>query len=176
MYGPVQPHHHEADSEGDEVGQQVTYRTLQVLVGPARQHWYGDANHQQRHRDGKDAVAQCQKPAHVVLVILMPALPALVVVGHLRKSEALRWPAAPLTSLPGQAALRLPLQRHDLHLVHALASLVSHGFSAVSIADLIVVLDRGHVIEMGTYTNLLSAGGTYAELYRIQEAAYRWVP
>ncbi|MEO5678237.1 MAG: ABC transporter ATP-binding protein, partial [Acidimicrobiales bacterium] len=51
--------------------------------------------------------------------------------------------------------------------------LVSHRFSTVRMADLIVVLDGSRVVEVGTHLDLLAAGGQYAELYGIQAAAYR---
>jgi ATP-binding cassette subfamily B protein len=51
--------------------------------------------------------------------------------------------------------------------------LVSHRFSTVRMADLIVVLDGARVVEVGTHAELLARGGQYAELYRIQAAAYR---
>ncbi len=51
--------------------------------------------------------------------------------------------------------------------------LVSHRFSTVRMADLIVVLDGSHVAEVGSHAELLAKGGHYAELYGIQEAAYR---
>jgi ATP-binding cassette, subfamily B, bacterial len=51
--------------------------------------------------------------------------------------------------------------------------LVSHRFSTVRMADLIVVLDRSHVAEMGSHDELIARGGQYAELYGIQAAAYR---
>jgi ATP-binding cassette subfamily B protein len=51
--------------------------------------------------------------------------------------------------------------------------LVSHRFSTVRMADLIVVLDGAHVAEFGTHEELLARGGPYAELYGIQAAAYR---
>jgi ATP-binding cassette subfamily B protein len=51
--------------------------------------------------------------------------------------------------------------------------LVSHRFSTVRMADLIVVLDGARVREVGTHEALLAAGGPYSELYGIQAAAYR---
>jgi ATP-binding cassette, subfamily B, bacterial len=51
--------------------------------------------------------------------------------------------------------------------------LVSHRFSTVRMADLIVVLDGARVAEVGTHDELMARGGTYAELYGIQAAAYR---
>jgi ATP-binding cassette subfamily B protein len=51
--------------------------------------------------------------------------------------------------------------------------LVSHRFSTVRMADLIVVLDGARVVECGSHEQLLADDGTYAELYRIQAAAYR---
>jgi ATP-binding cassette subfamily B protein len=53
-----------------------------------------------------------------------------------------------------------------------LTVLVSHRFSTVRMADLIVVLDGARVAEVGTHDELLAANGTYAELYGIQAAAY----
>jgi ATP-binding cassette subfamily B protein len=51
--------------------------------------------------------------------------------------------------------------------------LVSHRFSTVRMADLIVVLDGARVAEVGTHEDLMARGGQYAELYGIQAAAYR---
>jgi ATP-binding cassette, subfamily B, bacterial len=51
--------------------------------------------------------------------------------------------------------------------------LVSHRFSTVRMADLIVVLDGSRVIEYGSHETLMSAGSTYADLYSIQATAYR---
>jgi ATP-binding cassette subfamily B protein len=51
--------------------------------------------------------------------------------------------------------------------------LVSHRFSTVRMADLIVVLDGARVVEVGSHEELMAKGGQYAELYGIQAAAYR---
>ena len=51
--------------------------------------------------------------------------------------------------------------------------LVSHRFSTVRMADLIVVLDGARLVEFGTHEELIARGGQYAELYGIQAAAYR---
>jgi ATP-binding cassette, subfamily B, bacterial len=51
--------------------------------------------------------------------------------------------------------------------------LVSHRFSTVRMADLIVVLDGSRLVEVGTHEELIAKGGQYAELYGIQAAAYR---
>jgi ATP-binding cassette subfamily B protein len=54
-----------------------------------------------------------------------------------------------------------------------LTILVSHRFSTVRMADLIVVLDGSRVAEVGSHAELMARGGQYAELYGIQAAAYR---
>jgi len=51
--------------------------------------------------------------------------------------------------------------------------LVSHRFSTVRMADLIVVLDGSHVVETGSHEELIAKRGPYSELYGIQAAAYR---
>ena len=51
--------------------------------------------------------------------------------------------------------------------------LVSHRFSTVRIADLIIVLDGARVVETGTHDALIARHGQYAQLYGIQEAGYR---
>ena len=51
--------------------------------------------------------------------------------------------------------------------------LVSHRFSTVRMADLIVVLDGAAVVEFGSHEELMARHGQYAELYNLQAAAYR---
>jgi ATP-binding cassette subfamily B protein len=53
------------------------------------------------------------------------------------------------------------------------AVLISHRFSTVRMADRIVVLRRGEVVEHGTHAALVLANGLYAELFNLQAAGYR---
>lgn len=51
--------------------------------------------------------------------------------------------------------------------------LVSHRFSTVRMADEIIVLNKNTIEEQGTHEELMEANGTYAELFSIQEKAYK---
>lgn len=51
------------------------------------------------------------------------------------------------------------------------AVVIAHRLSTVRAADLILVVEEGRVIERGTHTELLAAGGRYEELYRTQFAS-----
>lgn len=50
--------------------------------------------------------------------------------------------------------------------------IVSHRFSTVAGADLILVMDDGRLVESGSHDELLTLGEHYADLYNIQSAAY----
>lgn len=50
--------------------------------------------------------------------------------------------------------------------------LVTHRFSAVGMADMIVVLDERTIKESGSHAELLAANGLYARLYRAQAEGY----
>ena len=52
------------------------------------------------------------------------------------------------------------------------AVLISHRFSTVRMADRIIVLHEGRLIEIGTHEDLLESGGQYAELFQMQAAGY----
>ncbi|WP_299277384.1 ATP-binding cassette domain-containing protein [uncultured Georgenia sp.] len=56
------------------------------------------------------------------------------------------------------------------------AVLISHRFSSVRSADVIYVLDRGRVVEAGAHEELMAREGRYAELFRLQAAAYLDAP
>ena len=53
------------------------------------------------------------------------------------------------------------------------AMLISHRFSTVRMANRILVLDKGQVIEIGSHEELLEMGGRYAELFKLQAMGYR---
>jgi ATP-binding cassette, subfamily B, bacterial len=53
------------------------------------------------------------------------------------------------------------------------AVLISHRFSTVRMADRILVLDKGELLEMGSHEQLLSNNGRYAELFRLQAMGYQ---
>jgi ATP-binding cassette subfamily B protein len=55
----------------------------------------------------------------------------------------------------------------------AVTVLVSHRFSTVRMADLILVLRDGGICERGSHAELMAAGGLYAELFELQARAYR---
>ncbi|MGW8883773.1 ABC transporter ATP-binding protein [Streptomyces sp. NPDC055749] len=48
------------------------------------------------------------------------------------------------------------------------AVVIAHRLSTVRAADLILVVEEGRIVERGTHTELLAAGGRYEELYRTQ--------
>ena len=53
--------------------------------------------------------------------------------------------------------------------------LISHRFSTVRSADRIYVLADGRLVESGTHEELMTVGGTYAELFTLQASPYQWV-
>jgi ATP-binding cassette, subfamily B, bacterial len=54
-----------------------------------------------------------------------------------------------------------------------MAVLISHRFSTVRMADRILVLQGGELVDQGTHEVLLARGGLYAELFTLQAAGYR---
>lgn len=51
--------------------------------------------------------------------------------------------------------------------------IISHRFSTVRIADHIIVLDKGHIVEEGNHEELLRQEGQYATLFRLQAQGYQ---
>lgn len=54
-----------------------------------------------------------------------------------------------------------------------MAVLISHRFSTVRMADRILVLEGGKILEQGSHAQLVAHGGRYAELFELQAAGYR---
>jgi ATP-binding cassette subfamily B protein len=84
----------------------------------------------------------------------------------------------PTASLDAQAEHALfesyaEAARHSAARTGAVTVLVSHRLSTVRMADIIVFLDGGHVVESGSHDELLAAGGRYAELFTVQANAFR---
>jgi ATP-binding cassette subfamily B protein len=55
----------------------------------------------------------------------------------------------------------------------AITIIVSHGFSTVRMADLILVMDHRRLIEHGDHASLMTSRGTYAGLFNLKARAYR---
>jgi len=53
------------------------------------------------------------------------------------------------------------------------AVFISHRFSTVRLADRILVLENGALIENGSHQQLIALGARYAELFNLQAEAYR---
>jgi ATP-binding cassette subfamily B protein len=78
----------------------------------------------------------------------------------------------PTASLDARAEYEI-FQRFAELMSGRMAVLISHRFSTVRMADRILVLDGGRIIEQGTHEQLLALGRRYAELFELQAAGYR---
>jgi ATP-binding cassette, subfamily B, bacterial len=97
--------------------------------------------------------------------------------GLMREAPLLVVLDEPTASLdpPTEAALfaRYARTARELGAAHGtITLLVSHRFSTVRTADLIVVLEDGQVLESGSHEQLITKGGQYAELFELQARAY----
>ena len=78
----------------------------------------------------------------------------------------------PTAALDAEAEYRLFAQFREL-VQGKTALIISHRFSTVRMADHIVVLDEGQVIEAGSHAELVAQAGRYATLYEMQAGRYR---
>jgi ATP-binding cassette subfamily B protein len=81
----------------------------------------------------------------------------------------------PAASLDARAEAQLYDTFHELT-AGATTVVISHRFGCVRKAERVVVLDHGQIIEDGTHENLMSAGGRYAELFRLQAKRFEEAP
>ena len=77
----------------------------------------------------------------------------------------------PTAALDAEAEYRLFAQFREL-VQGKTALIISHRFSTVRMADHIVVLDEGRIIEAGSHAALVAQGGRYATLYEMQAGRY----
>jgi ATP-binding cassette subfamily B protein len=78
----------------------------------------------------------------------------------------------PTAALDARAEYDVFVRFNDL-MAGRMAVVISHRFSTVRMADRIVVLENGQIVEQGTHEALVKADGLYAELFAMQAAGYR---
>lgn len=78
----------------------------------------------------------------------------------------------PTASLDARSELEV-FQRFAELTSGKMALLISHRFSTVRMADRIVVLEAGQLVEEGSHSQLLTLGGRYAAMFEMQAASYR---
>jgi ATP-binding cassette subfamily B protein len=78
----------------------------------------------------------------------------------------------PTAALDARAEYEVFLRFSEL-VAGRMAILISHRFSTVRMADRIIVLQQGQLVEQGTHEDLLTRKGLYEELFRMQAAGYR---
>lgn len=78
----------------------------------------------------------------------------------------------PTASLDARAEFQVYQRFVDLT-AGKMAVLISHRFSTVRMADRILVLEQGRIVEHGSHQQLVALGGKYAELFELQAAGYR---
>ncbi|MAG36042.1 MAG: ABC transporter ATP-binding protein, partial [Dehalococcoidia bacterium] len=78
----------------------------------------------------------------------------------------------PTAALDAEAEYQLFQQFREL-VCDKTALIISHRFSTVRMADHILVLEGGHIVEAGSHNHLVAQGGRYATLYEMQASRYR---
>ncbi|MDG4787536.1 hypothetical protein O7626_16610 [Micromonospora sp. WMMD1102] len=82
----------------------------------------------------------------------------------------------PTAALDATSEYEIFQAQHAISRTHAAARgtitlIVTHRFSTIAMADLIVVLHDGEVVEQGDHQTLMEAHGRYAATYRLQQEA-----
>ena len=78
----------------------------------------------------------------------------------------------PTAALDARAEFEV-FQRFNELTTGKMALFISHRFSTVRMAERIIVLENGSISEEGSHSQLMSRGGTYAEMFELQAASYR---
>jgi ATP-binding cassette subfamily B protein len=78
----------------------------------------------------------------------------------------------PAAALDAEAEYQL-FERFREFVAGKAALLISHRFSTVRMADHILVLEGGKIVESGSHEALMARGGRYASLYEMQAGRYR---
>jgi len=78
----------------------------------------------------------------------------------------------PTASMDAEAEMQI-FERFRELTQNQIAVLISHRFSTVRMADQIVVLQHGEIVESGTHGQLVAQQGRYARLFALQAAGYR---
>jgi ATP-binding cassette subfamily B protein len=78
----------------------------------------------------------------------------------------------PTASMDAEAEVKI-FERFRERTEDQIAIVISHRFSTVRMADNIIVLDQGKIIERGSHQELLALGGRYATLFSLQAQGYR---
>ncbi|MDQ3295464.1 MAG: ABC transporter ATP-binding protein/permease, partial [Myxococcota bacterium] len=78
----------------------------------------------------------------------------------------------PTASMDAEAEMKI-FERFRELTEDKIAIVISHRFSTVRMADQIIVLDRGSIIERGTHAELVAEDGRYARLFNLQAQGYR---
>jgi ATP-binding cassette subfamily B protein len=78
----------------------------------------------------------------------------------------------PTASIDAEAEMQI-FERFRALTERQIALIISHRFSTVRMADTIVVLEHGRIIERGSHQQLVEQAGRYAGLFALQAAGYR---
>jgi len=92
--------------------------------------------------------------------------------GFMRDEPLLTVLDEPTAALDAKSELEV-FERFAELTIDKMALLISHRFSTVRMADRIVVLHGGQLVEQGNHQQLMALGGRYAEMFEMQAASYR---